>query len=197
VAGKGEAPRAKKSPLLERKACFPVRHCGARLAPMVEKPRKPNSKRPGRTKPLFTIGYEGASQAGLIGALKAVGVETLIDVRELPNSRRAGFSRKTLSASLAQAGIGYVHLKALGTPKAGREANKAGRMTEFWKIVDGALSRPEAGLALEQAAEIAAASKACLLCLEHDHTICHRERVAEMLAARGFRVEHLEPEPIK
>jgi uncharacterized protein (DUF488 family) len=144
-------------------------------------------------KKLFTIGYERASLPQLVALLQAAKVKALIDVRELPNSRRAGFSKRTLGSTLAEAGIGYTHLKTLGTPKAGREANKAGRMKEFWKIVDGALGRPEALMALEQAAEIAGKQTACLLCLEHDHAVCHRDRVADMLAARGFKVRHLEP----
>ncbi len=144
-------------------------------------------------KRLFTIGYERASLPQLVAALQVAKVKMLIDVRELPNSRRAGFSKCILAATLDEAGIGYTPLKALGTPKAGREANKARRWDEFWKIVDGALARPEALMALEQAAEIAGQQTACLLCLEHDHSVCHRDRVAEALAARGFKVTHLEP----
>ncbi len=142
---------------------------------------------------LLTIGYERLSLPALVEALQAAKVKMLIDVRELPNSRRPGFSKRVLASTLAEAGIGYTHLKALGTPKAGREAGKAKRMAEFWGIVDGALARPEALMAMEQAAEIAGKQTACLLCLEHDHTICHRSRVAERLAARGFAVRHLEP----
>lgn len=147
-----------------------------------------------KAKPLFTIGYERLSLPTLVTALQRAKVKALIDVRELPNSRRAGFSKRILAATLEEAGIGYTHLKALGTPKAGREANKARRWKEFWKIVDGSLAKPEALLALEEAAEIASANTACLLCLEHDHSICHRDRVAQMLSARGFKVTHLEPE---
>ncbi|MGE3302709.1 MAG: DUF488 family protein [Hyphomonadaceae bacterium] len=142
---------------------------------------------------LFTIGYQRLAQAQLVAALQEAGVKMLIDVRELPNSRRAGFSKRMLAASLEAAGIGYAHLKALGTPKAGREANKARRWDEFWEIVDGALARPEAGLALEHAAELAAAQPSCLLCLEDDWRTCHRARVAEMLEQRGFAVRHLTP----
>ncbi len=144
-------------------------------------------------KKLFTIGYERASLPQLVALLRSAKVKALIDVRELPNSRRAGFSKRILASTLEEAGIGYTHLKALGTPKAGREANKAGRMKEFWKIVDASLDRPEAMMALEQAAEIACKRTVCLLCLEHDYAVCHRSRVAEMLAARGFKVTHLEP----
>ncbi len=65
---------------------------------------------------IFTIGYEGATVAALLAALTQAGVERLIDVRALPVSRRPGFSKTPLSAALAEAGIDYVHLRALGTP---------------------------------------------------------------------------------
>ena len=69
---------------------------------------------------IFTIGYEGSIQADVIAALSAAGVEQVIDVRAVPLSRKPGFSKNVLKAGLAEAGIGYVHLKALGTPPAGR-----------------------------------------------------------------------------
>jgi uncharacterized protein (DUF488 family) len=141
---------------------------------------------------ILTIGYERLGFADFLDAIAEAGVETLIDVRELPNSRRAGFSKGNLKAGLAKVGVDYVHLKALGTPKAGREANKRGDWANFWPIVDDALSTPEAGLALEQAAILAKAKRACLLCLEHDWKVCHRARVCELLAARhGFTATHL------
>jgi uncharacterized protein (DUF488 family) len=143
---------------------------------------------------LFTIGYEKTTQAGFIDALKAAGVNTLIDVRDLPNSRRAGFSKNVLAASLDAVGIGYVHLKGLGTPKEGRLAGRAGQRERFWAIVERQLATPEAAHDLERAAAIAGEGSSCLLCLEADPKICHRSRVAEMLAPRGFRVIHLHPE---
>lgn len=143
---------------------------------------------------LFTIGYEGASVPGVAKALQAAGVKTLIDVRDLPRSRRAGFSKGPLSASLQADQIGYVHLKALGTPAEGREANRTGRMERFWQIVGAQLAKPEAAHDLALAPTIAAEAPACLLCLERDHRTCHRSRVAEMLAQDyGFAVEHLVP----
>ena len=145
-----------------------------------------------RTPAIRTIGYERLGFAAFIEVMQDTGVETVIDVRELPNSRRAGFSKGNLKAGLARVGIDYVHLKALGTPKAGRDASKRGDWENFWPIVDDALSRPEAGLALEQAAVIAKAKRACLLCLEHDWRVCHRSRVSEMLGERhGFVASHL------
>ena len=141
---------------------------------------------------IFTIGYERLGFPDLLDALADARVEAVIDVRELPNSRRAGFSKGNLKAGLSKVGVDYVHLKALGTPKAGREANKRGDWENFWPIVEDALASPEAGLALEQAAVLAKAKRTCLLCLEHDWKVCHRARVCELLAERhGFTATHL------
>ena len=83
---------------------------------------------------IFTIGYEGATQPELVAALKEAGVEQLIDVRAVPLSRKPGFSKNVLAAGLREAGIDYVHLKALGTPPEGREAARKGRFEEMERI---------------------------------------------------------------
>lgn len=141
---------------------------------------------------LFTIGYEKASQADVLAALAAASVATLIDVRDLPLSRRAGFSKRQLQASAEAAGLRYLHLKALGTPPEGRAANRRREWERFWRIVEDRLATPEAEHALAEAAAIAAEAPACLLCYEADCRICHRGRVAELLAQRhGFDVRHL------
>lgn len=143
---------------------------------------------------LFTIGYERASLDGLVATLKARGVAVLLDVRDLPLSRRAGFSKRPLSAGLEEAGIGYVHLKGLGTPKEGRVAAHQGDMDRFWSIVEAKLTSPEAEHDLSRAATLARERLACLLCVEASPHVCHRRRVAEMLHDRvGFTVEHLFP----
>jgi len=143
---------------------------------------------------LFTIGYEKARLADVIAALEEAGVGTLIDVRDRPQSRRPGFSRRQLAAGLEEAGIRYVGLKALGTPPEGREANRRREWATFWRIVDDKLATAEAELALSEAAVVAAESRCCLLCYEADPAICHRSRVADMLAARcGFTIQHLAP----
>ena len=141
---------------------------------------------------LLSIGYEKAGFADFILTLQAARVETVIDVRDLPLSRRAGFSKRQLQAGLAEAGIGYLHLRALGTPAAGREANRRRQWPLFWTIVEASLARPEAQQALADAATTAAASLSCLLCYEADPCICHRRRVGEMLqASHGFAIDHL------
>jgi uncharacterized protein (DUF488 family) len=134
----------------------------------------------------FTIGYEFVTQAELIAALQAHGVKQLIDTRDVANSRRAGFSKKLLAASLDESGITYLHLRALGTPKAGREANRAGRMQEFWAIYERAFQEPAAQLALLEAEALCRAAPTALLCFCGDASHCHRDRIARALEEKGL-----------
>jgi uncharacterized protein (DUF488 family) len=146
------------------------------------------------SKTLFTIGYEKRSLNDLLTTLKAAGVVTLIDVRDLPLSRRPGFSKRQLAAGLEEVGLRYLHLKPLGTPKEGRVANHAKDWPKFWNIVETQLARPEADLAIQQAAALAGEGPTCLLCYEANHLICHRLTVADRLRERfGFQVTHLSP----
>ena len=143
-------------------------------------------------KPLATIGYEAATQDAVIDRLKAAGVELLVDVRAVAASRRAGFSKTVLAASLAEAGIGYVHLRQLGTPKPGREAARKGRIAEMTAIFEEHLAEPAAQLELAAAKELAAERKIALLCFEADHRGCHRKILADRLCEDlGCAVEHL------
>lgn len=144
---------------------------------------------------LWTIGYEKVGVPDFIAALKAARIKTLIDVREVANSRRAGFSKKALAASLDAAGIAYVHLKALGTPKAGREAARKGDVKTMHRIFEARLAEPESQLALVEAADLAKRGRACLMCLEHDWRDCHRAIVARRLEDFGLKPTHLSPEP--
>lgn len=138
-------------------------------------------------KSFFTVGYEFVTQAELIAGLQAHGVRQLIDTRDVANSRRAGFSKKLLAASLDEAGIAYLHLRALGTPKAGREANRAGRMQEFWAIYERAFHEPEAQLALLEAEELCRTAATALLCFCGDASHCHRDRIARALEEKGLK----------
>jgi uncharacterized protein (DUF488 family) len=141
---------------------------------------------------IFTIGYEGASQADVIARLKAAGVETLIDVRAVAASRRPGFSKTILGTSLNAEAIGYRHLRALGTPKAGRDAARKGHVAEMRAIFNDHLTEPAAQLQLAELRELAANSKVALLCFEADHAGCHRAVLTERLASDdGFEIVNL------
>jgi uncharacterized protein (DUF488 family) len=143
-------------------------------------------------KPLATIGYESATQAEVIGKLKAADVEVVIDVRAVASSRRAGFSKTLLAAGLADAGIDYVHFRDLGTPKPGRDAARKGHVAEMHEIYEAHLAEPAAQLQLAKATEIAGERKTALLCYEADAAGCHRRIVAERIhEATGCRVEDL------
>src|SRR5579875_2531160 len=142
--------------------------------------------------PIATIGYEHAPLAEVLDRLKAAGVDLVIDVRAVASSRRAGFSKTLLAASLAAEEIGYLHLRPLGTPKPGRQAARAGRVDEMREIFLEHMGTPPAQLALQHAIEAARERHACLLCYEHDPAGCHRSIVADMIRERtGAQVVHL------
>jgi uncharacterized protein (DUF488 family) len=142
--------------------------------------------------PLATIGYERAPLDQVIDRLHAGGVELVIDVRAVAASRRAGYSKTLLGTSLAAAGVGYLHLRDLGTPKPGRDAARAGRTAEMQAIFRAHLATSAAQAALEAAMVAAKEKRACLLCYEEDPACCHRTLVAEAISARtGASIIHL------
>jgi len=141
---------------------------------------------------LATIGYERATLPEVIARLKAAGVEVLIDVRAVASSRRAGFSKTLLSASLNAEGIGYVHLRELGTPKPGRIAARAGRVAEMHAIFKDHMAEPAAQLELAKATEVVREKKTALLCYEAEAAVCHRAILADSIcAALGCEIENL------
>jgi uncharacterized protein (DUF488 family) len=123
---------------------------------------------------IFTIGYEGATMDEFLTALGDAGVERVIDVRALPLSRRPGFSKSPLRGALADAGIDYVHLRALGTPAEGRSAAKRGDRATLKRVYDVQLALPEAIVAAEEMKRLAAERPSALLCFERDPASCHR-----------------------
>jgi len=133
---------------------------------------------------LATIGYETDTQGGMINRLKAADVELVVDVRAVASSRKAGFSKTLLGNSLKAEGIDYLHLRPLGTPKAGRDAARAGRTDEMRQIFNAHLEEPEAQLALAQATELAGQKRIALLCYEDDANCCHRQIVAQRIRER-------------
>jgi uncharacterized protein (DUF488 family) len=130
---------------------------------------------------LATIGYETDTQGGMIDRLKAANVELVVDVRAVASSRKAGFSKTLLGNSLKDQGIDYLHLRPLGTPKPGREAARAGRIDEMYRIFNAHLEEPAAVLALAQATELAGRKRIALLCYEDDPNCCHRTIVADRI----------------
>jgi uncharacterized protein (DUF488 family) len=132
---------------------------------------------------LFTIGYAGRTPDELVAELREAGVDRIVDVRELPLSRRRGFSKSSLRDTLARAGIGYDHVRALGNPKPFRDQYKsgdtAGGAGAFRRHLHNG-SYP----ALVELADSLDDSRTCLLCVEEEHDVCHRAVIAGAVAER-------------
>lgn len=144
------------------------------------------------SKRLLTIGYEGSALADFLETLRLASVEVVIDIRDVPVSRKRGFSKNALSQALDEFGIEYVHLKELGDPKEGRDAARAGDFDTFKKIYGAWIRRPQAKADLKTAISAATAATACLLCYERDQKICHRLIVAKhMEDLADFKIVHL------
>lgn len=142
-------------------------------------------------KTLFTIGYEGRAAEGLLAMLKKHKVAVLVDVRELPLSRRRGFSKTSLAEILAASGIEYVHERTLGAPRTLRHwARRTGQLSKF-------LVRYRSHLhghldAVRALGDVASSKRVCLLCFESDAHRCHRSVVARSIrAAMRGRIQHL------
>jgi uncharacterized protein (DUF488 family) len=136
---------------------------------------------------VYTVGYEGRDVQAFVELLFAVGIDVLADVRDLPLSRKRGFSKGPLREAAEAFGIRYVHLKELGAPADIRHALKAGGPWEDYQrgyrlhleTVEDAV----AGLA-----NLARSARVAMMCYERDPRRCHRGILAERLQAMGFEV---------
>ncbi|HVV43374.1 MAG TPA: DUF488 domain-containing protein [Nitrobacter sp.] len=136
-------------------------------------------------KRLFTIGYEQTPARAVLDELQRAGVKLLVDVRAIASSRRAGFSKTQLAAGLDERGIGYVHLRGLGTPKDGRLAARSGKFDTLHRIYSAHLKTPQAREELDElSALVTKSGPVCILCYERDHTHCHRRWIAEIIEDR-------------
>ncbi|HEX6014876.1 MAG TPA: DUF488 domain-containing protein, partial [Geminicoccaceae bacterium] len=131
----------------------------------------------------------------VLGTLAAAGVRLLVDVRAVAASRRPGFSKRQLAAGLAEAGIGYLHLRGLGTPPDGRLAARAGRHEEMRRIFEAHLATEAAQDEMDELARLVAGDRpVCLLCFERRPEHCHRRVLSERLVERlGVEVVDLVP----
>ncbi|WP_404381837.1 DUF488 family protein [Caenispirillum salinarum] len=143
---------------------------------------------------LFTIGYEGASMDAVRDELGRAGVTLVVDVRDHPWSRRPEFCRRRLEEALAARGIAYCHDKALGNPKAGREAANAGDMQAYRAVMAARLALATGAAAVARIAEDCAHRGIALLCIERNPDMCHRSIVADAAQAIGAPIPcHLRP----
>jgi uncharacterized protein (DUF488 family) len=144
------------------------------------------------TPKLLTVGYQGRALDDLIAELIDAGVQRLVDVRELPLSRKRGFSKTALGNALREADIAYDHVRALGNPKPNRERYRSGDVEGGAAVYREHLNNGSRPALVELAASLGDAA-VYLLCFERDHTECHRDVIAEALQERhpGLAVNHL------
>ena len=149
--------------------------------------------RKSKAQKLFTIGYEQTPPTAVLDELEGAGVKLLVDVRAIASSRRPGFSKTQLAACLDERGIGYIHLRGLGTPKEGRLAARAGDTKGLERIFSKHMKTPQAREQLDELrALIGKAGPVCILCYERDHRGCHRRFITEAIQERdGVAVENL------
>lgn len=136
---------------------------------------------------IWTIGYQGFNPDEWRARLLDERIEVLADVRELPLSRRPGFSKRALAARLDEAGIVYLGIRALGAPPELRNPLKAGTMPfrEFAEAFRPLLADREAELL--ELLRTAQPMRTCLMCWEEDPMRCHRLLVAEALGTLAER----------
>lgn len=148
--------------------------------------------------PLFTIGYEQVPQASVLDALAGAGVKLLVDVRAVAASRRPGFSKRQLAAGVDGRGIGYLHLRGLGTPAEGRLAARAGHVDDMRRIYGAHLAKPEAIEQLDTLKDLVRAGRrVCLLCYERHPEHCHRLMIADLVCEDlGVGAAHLFASPL-
>jgi uncharacterized protein (DUF488 family) len=144
---------------------------------------------------LFTIGYEQAKPEAVLTELKRAKVDLLVDTRAVAASRRPGFSKRQLAASLDEAGIAYLHLQKLGTPSEGREAARAGDLDTLWRIYDKHIKKSEPQAGLDELVDLIKSGKRiALLCYCRDPKACHRSRIVTNVRKRArVKVEDLIP----
>ena len=132
---------------------------------------------------LFTIGFEGRSPEEVLEILKRKRIDCVADIRQNPNSRKPGFSKNRFAESCGAAGIEYIHIKELGTPRIIRDRLKENWDFEFL-LREYGKHLEQNGKALQELCELVMEKRICLFCFERDHLRCHRSLVAEKLLER-------------
>ena len=140
---------------------------------------------------IYTIGYEGLDIEQFFTLLREHNIETVVDVRELPLSRKPGFSKKILASTLNLCGLEYTHLADLGCPKQIRDRYRSDGNWRHYK--EGFLKYLKTQEdAIKELSTLARSSNCALLCFEADFNFCHRSMVAEAVKQRSrIRVSHI------
>ena len=142
---------------------------------------------------LFTIGYEGRIIDDFISVLKNNNIEKIVDVRELPLSRKRGYSKTPFSRLLEDNGIDYIHLKELGSPrKLRKKLKKDGDLDSFFEEYRKYLKTQNDTVNILY--NIISREKCCLVCYEGTPQKCHRTEIVteiKRIDGNGLKIRHL------
>lgn len=133
---------------------------------------------------VLSVGYEGRSADELITLVVEAGVDVVVDVRLNPISRKPGLSKTRLAAALNNAGVEYLHLRALGNPRENRDPFWHGRVAEGVQYFQALMAAPGPSASLDELATLAQTHRVAVMCFERDHDMCHRQVVTDNIATR-------------
>lgn len=133
---------------------------------------------------VLSVGYEGRSADELITLVVEAGVDVVVDVRLNPISRKPGLSKTRLAAALNNAGVEYLHLRALGNPRENRDPFWNGRVAEGVQYFQALMAAPGPSASLDELATLAQTHRVAVMCFERDHDMCHRQVVTDNIATR-------------
>ncbi len=150
------------------------------------------AKRPKAKQKVFTAGYEGRSVDSFLNLLLQTGIRQVVDVRMNPIARRYGFHRSTLNRLCGKLGISYEHIPALGIRSDKRQSlDTPGARDRLFKDYEATTLKKESQ-SIGAVVEFVKKTPSVLVCMEANHTCCHRSRLANVVAKRAnLPVEHL------
>jgi uncharacterized protein (DUF488 family) len=138
----------------------------------------------------FTVGYEGRDIDEFMSLLKENNIRRLVDVREIPASRKTGFSKNRLAESVMGVNMEYIHIPELGSPKELRDQYRENKDVDWFMITYKSYLEKLNG-PFTRVTQLVEQEGTCLMCYEKDFTLCHRSVIAEKLKVGGHTPIHL------
>ena len=146
-----------------------------------------------KSRTLLTIGYQGRQIEEFLACIKSLEVTRLIDVREIPHSRKKGYSKRALEEGLREMDVEYVHMPVLGSPADARKRLKVDRNYGFFfEAYEKHLEQHRD--AIGQLHSYVCEGVNCLMCYEESAEQCHRSVVAEKVKecnGNGLKIRHI------
>ena len=142
---------------------------------------------------VWTIGHSTRPLQTFLALLANYQIEAVADVRRFPGSRRQPqYAQASLSGALADRGIAYRWIAALGGRRRPQpdSPNIVWRNSSFRGYADYMVSK-EFEDGLNELLEIAVRLRTTLMCAEAVWWRCHRALIADLLCVRGINVVHI------